>query len=348
MAEQSRACWGCGKEPAEGVKFQRCMRCAEAKLPSSYFCGEACMLANWPRHKAWHMEQKQLTATVFTEGGVLVGKDRSIAELAARVAEQRGGESVQLQAHAASLMSNGDLSGAAKAWRKLIKLRPDLPDPYARLATTLQRSNLFSEACPLFLKAVELTEPDTELWGTLVARAFGALRVESCVEVPRPAWWNDDDLKAISARAVAVSPNDVNVCTMRAHVLINIEAVLSSTSFEPRSAEELKQAAVCYRRAADLTLSSECSVLYGSFADACNEEADCMLAEAEAEAAAARKAAEAEAKEAREVAEAKAAAASEELLAEEEKEKEQAAAKNKAGNSKGEKGTGKKGKGKRS
>ena len=356
MAEQSRACWGCGKEPPPGIKFQRCMRCAEAKLPSSYFCGEACMLANWPRHKAWHKAQKEMTATISE--AVLEGvTDRSVAERAARVAEQHGGELNQLQAHAASLMSNGDLSGAAKAWRKLIKLRPDLPDPYARLAMTLQRSNLFLEACPLYLKAVELSEPGTEIWGTMVARAFGALRVnEDCAEVPRPAWWNDDDLKAISALAVAVCPDDVNVYAMRAHVLLDIEAVLSSTSFEPRSAEELKEAALCFRRAADLTLSSGCRVEYGNFADACDKVADPMLAEAEAEAAAARKAAEAEAKEAREVAEAeakearevaeaKAAAAAQELLADEEKEKEQAAAKTKDGNAKGK---GKKGKGKRS
>ena len=137
----------------------------------------------------------------------------------------------------------------------------------------------------------------------------------------------------------------MNVRTMRAHVLINIEAVLSSTSFETRSAAEIKEAAGCYRHAADLTLSSACRVEYGNFADACDKVADPMLAEAKAEAAAARKAAEAEATEARKVAEAKAATAADELLAEEEKEKEQAAAKNKAGNGKGK---GKKGKGKRS
>ena len=58
MVEPSRVCWGCGKEPPADVTFRRCQRCAELRLPSSYFCGEECMRANWPRHKEYHKEQE--------------------------------------------------------------------------------------------------------------------------------------------------------------------------------------------------------------------------------------------------------------------------------------------------
>ena len=175
--------------------------------------------------------------------------------------------------------------------------------------------------------------------------------------MPKPQWWNDADLKALSARVVATLPDDPRsdanlrpffACYMRAVVLAGGEILGESLwpDTGPRTIEEIKEAAVMCRRASALIDErDEYAVSMAEIAAECDEVADRMLAEAEAEAAAARKAAEAEAKEAREVAEAKAAAAAEELLAEEEKEQEQAVAKNKTGNSKGK---GKKGKGKRS
>jgi len=350
MAEQSLLCWGCGKEPPEGVKFQRCERCAEQKLPSSYFCGEACMLANWPRHKAWHKEQKEGSVRCSLAASL----DRSLAERTAREAENTGSEKLRLGSRAMSLTNEGDLQGAARMWRKLLKLSPEDGDVHCNLAMTLTVSNRGEEAAQLYLKAMELYVADTAKWASAVAKAFNLLRT---ADMPKPQWWNDADLKALSARVVATLPDDPRsdanlrpffACYMRAVVLAGGEILGESLwpDTGPRTIEEIKEAAVMCRRASALIDErDEYAVSMAEIAAECDEVADRMLAEAEAEAAAARKAAEAEAKEAREVAEAKAAAAAEELLAEEEKEQEQAVAKNKTGNSKGK---GKKGKGKRS
>ena len=339
MAEQSRACWGCGKEPPDGVKFQRCMRCAEAKLPSSYFCGEECMLANWPRHKAWHMQQKAFSKPISPS---TLREERLYREHVSRIAAETGDEFLQLQIDAGLLMRSDDLSGAAKAWRKLIKMRPDEPSSYLNLATTMARANIGLESCQLYVKAMELAEIGSESWLVAAPRAFDALYGKpECQEESKPAWWTDKDLKAISARVVAEKPNDALSCIMRGHVL-------SSTLTGPHTAEEAKEAASWFRRA--MAVAPEGAIIYGYelYADECDRQANVLALKAEAEASAARATAEAEAKmikEAREVAEAKAAAAAQELLADEEKEKEQAAAKIKDGNAKGK---GKKGKGKRS
>jgi len=53
-------CWGCGaQQPSAPAKpFQTCARCREEGLQPMPFCGRECLKANWPRHKAWHAEQK--------------------------------------------------------------------------------------------------------------------------------------------------------------------------------------------------------------------------------------------------------------------------------------------------
>ena len=352
MAEQSRACWGCGAEPAEGAKFQRCMRCAEAKLPSSYFCGEACMLTNWPRHKAWHKEQKTFAderkATSWQQEN-----DRRLAALAARVAEDTtGDEYFQLQANALAHFTADNFDAATKAFRKLIKRFPDRAGSasYHNLGGMLLMSRRLAEAAPLFLQAMERDEEGTKSWAKIAATAFDVLISDKCREVTKPEWWTDEGLKALSARVVALAPGDHNACLMRGVVLSAPfrHSCLHLWSHGPRTAEEIKEAAAWYWRRAALSQGPDLKEDRDKdegLAKAIDEVADKMLSDAEAEAAPARAAAEAEAKAVREAAESKAAAAAEELLAEEEKEKDQAATKNKAGNAKG-KGT--KGKGKRS
>ena len=374
MAEQSRACWGCGKEPPDGVKFQRCMRCAEAKLPSSYFCGEACMLANWPRHKAWHKEVKRISADQLSSEKHTELNQR-VAKQAAQLAET-GGEYEQLTVEGVSLCNAGDFSGSSRIFRRLIKMKPECPDAYMDLAVVMSRCSKVSQAVPLWLKAMECYEAEAKDEGSSAfQRGTSVVQWAQCVhkvfswvvqepEVPTPEWWNDEGLKALSARVVNVLPDDWGALAMRAQVLSGhhfeldvYQRIVQPWGAGPRTADDMKEAAVMFRRSA---VSDDAISKHGveAIAGKCDEVANRMLAAAEAEAATARAAAEAEAaaaraaaeteaRAAREVAEAKAAAAAEELLAEEEKEKEQAlaAAKIKDGNAKGK---GKKGKGKRS
>jgi len=83
MAERSLLCVNCGAAPPPHRRtWGRCVICVERNLPSTYYCGEACMNAHWPKHKVWHKEQK-VHAEQIREGG-LTERDRSKVEANAR------------------------------------------------------------------------------------------------------------------------------------------------------------------------------------------------------------------------------------------------------------------------
>ena len=197
----------------------------------------------------------------------------------------------------------------------------------------------------MFLKAMELEEDGTEHWAVSVAQAFDLLKHPVCDEVPKPEWWNDEALKALSARVVALAPDKPESCSMRAGVLGGDALSKAPWYAAPRTAAEIKEAATWYRRSVMVSRSSRDKLRYEKGACQYDAMADPLLAEEEAEAEKARVAAEAEAAAALKLAETKAKAAAEELLAEEEKEQKQAEASTKAGKAKQSKG--KKGKGKR-
>ena len=207
----------------------------------------------------------------------------------------------------------------------------------------------------MYLKAMELFEDGTERWAVAAASVFDMLKDPDCAEAPKPEWWNDEALKALSARLVAAAPNDRNARMMRGSVLSGEAVFAQSWNAGPRTATDIKEAATSFRHAARVSYSQTDRRCDEERASLCDAVADPLLAQEEAKAAKARAAAETEAaevraaaeagaKEARDAAEAKATAAADELLAEEESEKQQAAS-TKAG--KARQGKGKKGKGKR-
>jgi len=356
MAEPSLLCVNCARPPpAHRRTWGRCTVCVERNLPSTYYCGEECMNAHWLNgHKVWHKEQKQKQKEV--REGTFPERDRLVAERQARQAERMGDEFSKRCAAALALGVENDLHAEVKAWRKIIKEWPDQSGACHNLAIVLQQSYRYAEAAEMFLKAMELQQEGTEGWAETAAAAFDLLRLPDCDEVPKPEWWNDEALKALSERVVALSPDKAQPCGMRAGVLIGDALFKARWNVGSRTAAEIKEAATWFRRAAMVTHTPADEQRHEQYARRCDTVADPLLAKEEAEAAAARAAAEAEAVEARaaaeaeaaealKVAEAKAAAAAEELLAEEEKEKHQAAASTTA--SKAKQGKGKKGKGKR-
>jgi len=354
MAEPSLLCVNCAQPPPPHRRtWGRCTVCIERNLPSTYYCGEECMNAHWPKHQAYHKEQKE-RAREMREATV-PERARLIAEQVARRAERTGSEYDKRYAAAVAFGAEGDHNAAAKAWRKMIKEWPAQPGPYQNLAFVMFGSGRFGESAVMYLKAMELHEEGTEHWAVAAAEAFDLLKSPDCREEPKPEWWNDEALTALSARVVAVLPNRRETCAMRALVLSG-EAVPKYQMWKvgPRTVAEIKEAATWYRRAAMLTRAPKEKIGFQELGRRCDEFADPLLAKEEAEAAKARAAAEteaakaraeaeAEAAEVRKVADAKATAAADELLAEEEKEKEQASTK--AGKTK--QGKGIKGKGKR-
>ena len=94
----------------------------------------------------------------------------------------------------------------------------------------------------MLLKAMELCDEGTEDWARCASSAFQIVYDDDRDEVCKPEWWNDEELKALSARVVAAEPHTWQTCYMRA-------TVLCAFDLGPRIAAEIKQAATWFRRA---------------------------------------------------------------------------------------------------
>jgi len=176
-------------------------------------------------------------------------RDRETAEGAARDAAQSGEAYVELLAEGARYGSQQNYRRAARAFREAIALRPDVPVAYHNLGAALANSGHDVEAAQRFLEAEERYQVGSLDWAGTTAEAFIALTLEACAEVAKPEWWNDEELKALSARVVRAAPDDVSAHQMRAEVL---SGQLAAWEAGPRSMAELKEAATHYDRAAAL------------------------------------------------------------------------------------------------
>ena len=146
--------------------------------------------------------------------------------------------------------SKQDCRREARAYREAIALRPDEPAAYFNLGTALHNSAHYVEAAQRYLEARERYPVGLENWAVATAWSFDLLRHTECAEVAKPEWWNDEGLKALSARVVRAAPNDAQVNIMRANVLSGGGG--GAWKVGPRSAAEFKEAAMHYERAAAL------------------------------------------------------------------------------------------------
>ena len=82
----------------------------------------------------------------------------------------------------------------------------------------------------------------------------------------------NEGLKALSARVVRAAPDDMQANQMRADVLAGRDAWEAG----PRSAAELREAAVHFERAAALCPAPAAKAHFAAFADACGRQAAAM------------------------------------------------------------------------
>eukprot|EP00964_Phaeocystis_antarctica_P093273 scaffold60138_cov66-Phaeocystis_antarctica.AAC.3 len=232
-------------------KHDVCPKCVKLKVPTTYWCCVNCPgnPGAWKRHAVYHKEVKGYRK-LTEDGGVTQQRAREIAEKVARDAAQSGDEYDELLADGLRYASQQDYRRAARAYREAIALRLDKPAAYFNLGIALGNSGHHMEAAQWFLEAKERYPVDSEDWAVATAWVFNKLTLEACVEVAKPEWWNDEGLKALSARVVRAAPDDMVAHCMRATVLKGP----SGDSWEagPRSAAELKEAATHYDRAVAL------------------------------------------------------------------------------------------------
>ena len=111
----------------------------------------------------------------------------------------------------------------------------------------------------------------SEGWAEATAWAFDVLTEEPCDAVAKPEWWNDEGLKALSARVVRAAPNDASAHIMRANVLFGRRGAWEAG---PRSAAELNEAAAHFDRSAALSTAPAVKAEKALFADWCRIEAE--------------------------------------------------------------------------
>ena len=163
--------------------------------------------------------------------------------------------------------SKEDWRKAARTYRKAIALRPDKPTAYANLGNVLGNSGHYVEAAQRYLEAEELYPVDSLGWARATAQAFDKLRLEQCAEAAKPEWWNDEALKALSARVLRAAPNAESALDMRADVLSGMGG--GAWEAGPRSAAELKEAATHFDRSAALCDAPALKAELSELADWC-------------------------------------------------------------------------------
>eukprot|EP00964_Phaeocystis_antarctica_P014227 scaffold7831_cov95-Phaeocystis_antarctica.AAC.3 len=275
----SLACFGCARLPSEmgddREKHEVCPICVKLKVPTTYWCCVNCPgnPAAWKRHALYHKGVKRFRKR-SEDGGVTQQRNREIAEKEARYAAQSGDEYQELIAYGLQYAAKDDLRRAARAYREAIALRPDLPTAYANLGLALSNSEHHVEAAQRYLEAKERFPVGSEFWARTTAAAFGMLTMEVCDEVAKPEWWNDEGLKALSARVVRAAPNEIDAHQMRAAVLCGQR--VGAWEAGPRSTAELKEAAMHYDRAAALCTAPATNAQLAAEAARCRSQVEAM------------------------------------------------------------------------
>ena len=145
-------------------------------------------------------------------------------------------------------MGEGEHFASMGCWREACKsflrasyLRTDDPVAHFNLGAAFSALGQESRAALCYLEAQKLAPEGSGCWAQATATAFDLLRLKECNAVTKPRWWNDEELKIVSARVVVAAPNFEGTHHMLAVVLSGLCDGVWEVG--PRSAAELKDAA---------------------------------------------------------------------------------------------------------
>jgi tetratricopeptide (TPR) repeat protein len=256
------------------VKHPVCPICVKLKVPTTYWCCVNCPAnpAAYKVHAVYHKAVKRRRRAT-EDGGEQQQRHHEAAEEQARYAAQSGDAYSERLAEGARYLAKQDTRRGARAYREAIALRPNEPEAYYNLGTALANSGHDVEAAQRYLEAKERWPVGSEYWARTTARAFSTLVQEACAEVAKPEWWNDEGLKALSARVVRAAPDDASAHQMRAVVLHGQCAAWEAGA---RSAAELKEAATHFERAAALCPAPAMKASLAGIAAWCRSVADAV------------------------------------------------------------------------
>ena len=278
-AALSLACIGCARLPSEmdddRDKHPVCHKCVKLKVPTSYWCGLDCPgnPGAWELHAVYHKKLKKQRKKHADGSGAVQQLNREAAEEQAWYAAQSGDKYDELLTEGIRYSSKQDYRKAAKSFREAIALIPEEPVAYFNLGNALANSGHTVEAVQRYLEAKERHPVGSEYWAQAMAKAFDMLRQKDGEEVAKPEWWNDEELKALSARVARAAPNDEAALSMRAMVLCGWSGAWET---KLRSAVDLQEAASHYERAAVLSNSPGRKAELIRLAGQCRSEAEAM------------------------------------------------------------------------
>ena len=285
------ACFGCARLPSDmsdgRAKHPVCPKCRKLKVPTTYWCCEKCPgnPGAWKLHAVYHKEVKGRRKRQEDGGwSSSVGdqRERETAESLALSATQTGDEWDELMAEGAQYGCDMDWRRAAKAFREAIVLKPNQPTAYVNLANMLSNSGHQVEAAQRYLEAKVRCPVGSAGWAYATAGAFEELSQDDCWdEAAKVEWYNDEELKALSARVVKAAPDDRHTVGMRALVLYGsppneVGWWSSGNMIGPRSAAELKEAAAHFKRATALCDIPPLNAMFSKMAAECHSWAEAL------------------------------------------------------------------------
>lgn len=187
-----------------------------------------------------------LTQSNYTEQGGAVSSDQI---------DPSAEKYTQLLLTGRACFKQRQYSMAAKKYNRAIANQPADAWGYICLGEVRYVTKRFKAALSMYLQASERAAPRSLVWGAAIASAFILLlRLDT---VPRPSWWNDEDLLRLSQQVLEAGPNENSFLKMRGEVLGCGKWTCSKWEPGPRSPEQLHEAARCWERISEQAVASE-------------------------------------------------------------------------------------------
>ena len=256
----AKKCWTCSAIESEGARLKGCALCKERGLVPAIYCSSECQRSDWKLHKVRHKQQQKKADSnvIHADADAEELTSQRMLKEAKEIMECSDDKYDVLLAKNVELIVETSFSKKERKLRKAISIEPNKPKDISILpiAWTIQTTMFLRQSSISMLQRFEPRFLKTKTnWALAIAKCFASVTKLLNPRHPEfplvqidfqgPPWWNDADLKSLSARVLAIMPTNENAMYMRGHVLAGSYGV---RGWQARSPQELREAAECLRR----------------------------------------------------------------------------------------------------